>query len=161
MNCLHSLQSHPSFFQYLILFLNCCTDTPHQNFLFNIYDIEGAKILTKLQFSALNEPRFRHGLNATSPICISVTVNEFNKHFLMHCPLYTEISEFLDLDVLNLADDSFCSLLLYVNDDIPFLSNKIIPEATINYIKSSKKFKSVNDESYFSPGMPIVCLNYV
>ena len=134
-----------------------CKIRPTESFVFNIYDIEGVKILTKLrlQFSALNYYRFRHRFNATSPTCECGTANEDHKHFLLHCPLYhgirlnlhDENSEFLDLNILNLDDDFFCSLLLHGNDDFPFIINKIFLEATIEYIKLSKRFKFVSDGS--------------
>ena len=66
---------------------------PIENCVYNIYDIEGIRILTKLrlQFSALNEHRFRHRFNAPSPLCNCGTANEDNKHFLLHCPLFNPI----------------------------------------------------------------------
>ena len=127
---------------------------PTVNCVFNIHDNEGVNILTKLhlQFSALNEHRCRHRFNATGPCCKCGTTNENNKHFLLHCPLYNdirlnlhdEISEILDLDTVNLGDDFLRLLLLCGDDEVPLIMNKTILEATIKYIKSSKRFKSVN-----------------
>ena len=44
---------------------------PTRNSYYDIFDIEGIKKLTKLRvdFSALNEPRFRHKFDCTSPVC--------------------------------------------------------------------------------------------
>ena len=136
-----------------------CKIRPTENCVFNIYDIERVKMLTKLrlQLSVVNEyrfrHRFRHRFNAISPICNCGTGKEDNIHSLLHCPLYNdirlnlhdEISEVLGLDIRNLDADFFCSLLLYGSDDFPSIINKMILEATIKYIKSSKRFKSAND----------------
>ena len=134
-----------------------CKIRPTESCVFTIYDIEGVKILTKLrlQFSALNEHKFRHRFNATSPICKCGIANEDNQHFLLHCPLYNdihhnlhdEISEILDLNTFNFDDDFLCSLLLYGDEKFPFIINKTILEATIKYIKLTKRFKSVHEEN--------------
>ena len=134
-----------------------CKIRPTENCVFSIYDIEGVKMLTKLrlQFSVLNEHRFRHRSNAISPMCNCGTGKEDNIHFLLHCPLYNdirlnlhdEISEVLGLDIRNHDDDFFCSLPLYGSDDFPSIINKMILEATIKYMKSSKRFQSANDGS--------------
>ena len=130
---------------------------PTENCVYNIYDIEGIRILTKLrlQFSPLNEHKFRHRFNAASPLCNCGTANEDNKHFLLHCPLFSnfrvnlhgELSEFLDLDLPNLDDNFFCSLLLYGSAEFPYIINRMILEATIKYIKSSKRFDRVDYET--------------
>ena len=130
---------------------------PTENSVYNIYDIEGIRILTKLrlQFSDLNGHRFRHRFNAASPLCNCGTANEDNKHFLLHCPLFNnfrvslhgELSEFLNLDIHNLDDNFFCSLLLYGSAEFPFIINRMILEATIKDIKSSKRFSRVDYEN--------------
>ena len=83
-----------------------CKIHPTNNCVFNIYDIEGIRILAKLrlEFSALNERIFRHRYNVTSPTCNCGTANEDNEHFLLHCSLYYnnlhgKRLEFLDLEI--------------------------------------------------------------
>ena len=130
---------------------------PAENCIYNIHDIEGIRILTKLrlQFSALNEHRFRHRFNAVSPLYDCGTAIEDSKHFLLHCPsfdnlrvnLLGELSEFLNLDTYNLDDDFFCSLLLYSFAEFPYIINRMILEATIKYIKSPKRSVLVDDEA--------------
>ena len=61
--------------------------------------------------------------------------------------LHGELSEFLNLDISNLDDDFFCSLLLYGSAEFPYIINRMILEATIKYIKSSKRFDLVNYEN--------------
>ena len=61
---------------------------PEKNPVYNIYDILGIKLLTRLRvnFSPLNEHRFRHDFDCLSPICICGTGKEDNEHYLLHCP---------------------------------------------------------------------------
>ena len=51
---------------------------PEKNPVYNIYDIFGIKLLTRLRvnFSPLNEHRFRHNFDCLSPICICGTGKE-------------------------------------------------------------------------------------
>ena len=130
---------------------------PVENPVFNIYDIEGVRILTKLRlkFSALNEHRFRHRFNISSPLCNCGTANEDSKHFLLHCPtfyhlrrnLLGQLSEILSMDVYNFDDDFVCSLMLYGNSELPYIVNRMILEATLEYIKLSKRFVSLDFEN--------------
>ena len=108
-----------------------------------IFDSSKAGILEKNRF------------NAASPLCNCGTANEDNKHFLLQCPLFDnfcvnlhgELSECLNLDVPNLDGNLFCSLLLYGSAEFPLIINRMILEATIKYIKSSKPFDHVNYEN--------------
>ena len=61
---------------------------PGKNTVYNIYDIFGIKLLTRLRvnFSPLNEHRFRHNFDCLSPICICGTGKEDNEHYLLNCP---------------------------------------------------------------------------
>ena len=64
---------------------------PGKNPVYNIYDILGIKLLTRLRvnFSPLNEHRFRHDFDCLSPICICGTGKEDNEHYLLHSPQFT------------------------------------------------------------------------
>ena len=59
---------------------------PHKNPLYCLSDIEGVKKLTKLRvnFSPLNEHRFRHNFDCSSPTCVCGRGIENNGHFLLH-----------------------------------------------------------------------------
>ena len=94
---------------------------PLGNSTYKIWDISGVKLLTKLrvQFSALNEHRFKHAFNCLSPVCLCGKDNENNKHFLLHCPLYDilrrdlfdQLSDVPGLDIAsinNMDDDTLC-----------------------------------------------------
>ena len=70
---------------------------PVKNSLFGMIDICGVKQLNKLrlEFSALNEHRFRHNFQCISPMCACNTGIEVNAHFFLPAPcliLYVMIS---------------------------------------------------------------------
>ena len=99
------------------------TIRPVGNSVYNVHDIIGVRYLTKLrlQFSALNEHKFRHNFDCLSPVCICGTAKEDNEHFLLHCPLYDimrcdllcQLLEISGLDISNYDSKSLCTLLLY------------------------------------------------
>ena len=63
-----------------------------ENSLFSVYDPLGVKLLTclKLQFSHLNEHKFRHGFGDTaSPMCGCNAEIEDTEHFLLCCHFYS------------------------------------------------------------------------
>ena len=123
---------------------------PMGNSIYNIHDVIGVRYLTKLrlQFSALNEHKFRHNFDCLSPFCICGTAKEDNEHFLLHCPLNDEmrcdlldqISEIPGLDISQYNLKSFCTLLLYGSPLLNIIANRMILEATISFIKETKRF---------------------
>ena len=63
-----------------------------ENFLFSVYDPLGVKLLTQLriQFSHLNEHKFRHGFgDAVSPACGCNAETEDTEHLLLCCQFYS------------------------------------------------------------------------
>ena len=56
--------------------------------VYNICDIPDVKLLTRLRvnFSSLNEHRFRHNFECLSPMCICGAAREGTEHYLLHCP---------------------------------------------------------------------------
>ena len=63
-----------------------------ENSLFSIYDPLGVKLLTRLrlQFSHLNEHKFRHGFEDTiNTMCACGSEVETTEHFLLRCHLYS------------------------------------------------------------------------
>ena len=95
---------------------------PEGNPVYNISDIEGVRLLTKLRlnFSVLNEHKFRNNFHSLTPFCVCGTDKEDNKHFLLRCPLFDsmrldlfdQLSEIPVLNV-NLDDKYLCDLLLF------------------------------------------------
>ena len=61
---------------------------PVQNNIFNIFDSQGLKLLTRLRlgFSRLNEHRFRHNFKeCVNPVCSCSLEIEDTSHYLLHC----------------------------------------------------------------------------
>ena len=92
-----------------------------ENSLFSVYDPSGAKLLTRLrlQFSHLNEHKFRHGFNDTfNPMCACGAEIETTEHFLLRCHFYS--TQRLELfDYLEKVDPAFVHL--NTKDQVHFL----------------------------------------
>ena len=71
-----------------------------ENALYNVHDPIGVKLLSRLrlQFTHLNEHKFRHGFNDTvNPMCPCGTDVETTEHFLLRCHCFsTQKSELFD-----------------------------------------------------------------
>ena len=66
---------------------------PIKKSMYNIYNITGIRKLTKMRvnFSPLNEHRFRHSFDCLSPRCACGEDNEYNVQFFLRCPLYDSL----------------------------------------------------------------------
>ena len=122
---------------------------PPKNTVYDVFDIEGIKKLTKLRvnFSVLNEHRFRHNFDCSSPTCMCGRGIEDNKHFLLHCDQFDLMRRDLfrqlnipGLDINKLDSDALCTLLLFGTKDLNLVENRIIIEATISFINATKRF---------------------
>ena len=132
--------------------------------LFSIYDPLGVKLLTRfrLQFSHLNEHKFRHGFEDTiNAMCACGSEVETTEHFLLRCHLYSpqrlelrENLEKVDSSFWNLNVKDKVSFLLYGSQSATFIwfskacSNHGILKFVINYIKENGHFDR-----------PLFCLN--
>ena len=126
---------------------------PQKKSTYNICDIEGARYLTKLRlkFSTLNEHRFRHNFDSVTPFCACGIDKEDNEHFFLHCSqfyllrqnLFGQLSDIPGL-ILNLDDKSLCDLLLFGGSKYSVANNRKILEATISFIKNTKRFSDTN-----------------
>ena len=124
---------------------------PPKRSIFNIYDLEGIKLLTQLrvEFSDLRYHRYRHNFHCTSPTCLCQTGIEDNEHFLLHClwfslqrrPLLQLASNLADVDIMRLSSNELTNVLLYGYSEFTVLMNRTIIEATLKYIKSTGQFK--------------------
>ena len=122
---------------------------PIKNPVYNICDIQGVKMLTRLRvkFSPLNEHRFRHNFECLSPVCICGAAMKDTEHYLLHCPQFCTLRQTLlgqisdvGFDIADMSTTDLCSLLLYGRPNGSTYINRIILEATISFIKSSKRF---------------------
>ena len=122
-----------------------------ENSLFSVYDPFGVKLLTRLrlQFSHLNEHKFRHGFNDTlNPMCPCGTEVETTEHFLLRCHFYS--AQRLELfKYLEKVDPTFFDL--NAKDQVHFLLygsstnfiksfNHNILKNVIIYLKSTSRF---------------------
>ena len=122
---------------------------PSQKPTYNINDIAGIRLLTKLRlnFSALNEHKFRHNFECLDPICACGTSKEDNEHFLLHCPLFElqrtdllgQLGDLPGIDIDSLDSKTICELLLFGRPNANVIVNRIILEATISFIKSTHR----------------------
>ena len=123
---------------------------PVRHSTYNISDINGVRHLSRirLKFSALNEHKFRHKFDCISPSCACGEAIEDDKHFLLHCPLYEpmrrnllgQLSDIPGINITSFNTESLCELLLYGSPNLCVVTNRIILEATIDYIKTTKRF---------------------
>ena len=118
---------------------------PNQSNMFNIFDPIGSNLLTflRLGLSHLNEHKFCHNFqNRLNPLCSCSLKNEDTTHYLLHCQQFSNhcydhrnsvksiISNFEFL-----TDNNRIDIFLYGDSQFDKNKNKIILEATINYLK--------------------------
>ena len=123
----------------------------NENSLFSVYVPLGVKLLTRLrlQFSLLNEHKFRHGISDTvNPMCACGTEIETIEHFFLRYHFYSterlELSENIekvDSNFFNLNGTDQVKTLLYGSqtNDSKCASQEII-KFVIAYIKATTRF---------------------
>ena len=119
--------------------------------LFGVLDICGVKQLTmlRLEFSVLNEHRFRHNFQCISQMCACHTGIEDNAHFFLQCPLFDTIrndllgklSHLPKLDLSNIDPQALLYLLLYGSPTFNESENRRILEASMEYIRATNRLK--------------------
>ena len=95
---------------------------------------------------------FNKKFNCTDPICRCGLDIESNKHYLLQCPLFTgprcpmlkSIMDVLTENVVH-SDKHLCQFLLYGKNNLTHLENTNILNATIKYLKNSKRFKTLEE----------------
>ena len=105
-------------------------------------------IKIRLNFSALNELKFRHRSDCLNPCCTCGEAVEDNEKFLLHCPrfemmlndLLGQLSDVPGIDITSMDSKSLCQLLLFGCTNLTVVENRIVLEATIAYIKATKRF---------------------
>ena len=80
-------------------------------------------------------------------MCISGAAKEDTEHYLLHCPQSNALPHHLlgqvldvGIDVARMSSKDLCNLLLYGKPNGSTFVNRIILEATISFMKSSKRF---------------------
>ena len=128
---------------------------PRENKIFNIHDLVGIKLLTRLRLglSHLREHKCQHNFEDTlNPLCSCSIEAETTLHFFLRCQFFNDIRGILMNDLINidrslplLSQDKIISILLYGSDALDNKKNRKILICTIQFIKDSHKF----DDSLF------------
>ena len=130
------------------------TIQPNARSIFNIHDPDNVKHLFQLRvgLSALKSHKKNHSfIDTPSDVCHCGTGVESTDHYLLVCPLFTGQRDHLlstVSPVLNSKIENFDSLdnavktqiLLYGNEQLSFLDNKLVLNATIDFIRSTGRF---------------------
>ena len=123
---------------------------PIQSKFYNIFDPTGLKYLIRLrlEFSHLNEHRFRHNFQeCINPLCSCSLDIENTIHYLLHCRHFLHFRKDLINSVRSVCDDfeSFHDnvkkdILLYGDSRLEENKNRSILIATISYTKNTERF---------------------
>ena len=127
---------------------------PIKKSLFNINDRHGSKLLSclRVEHSDLRAHRFQKNFNCNDPKCSCGVENETNEHYLLRCPNFTMcraalinmINEITQADITTtISHADLCQILLYGDPSFDDEKNSLILQATIKFIKSSKRFKTL------------------
>ena len=100
-----------------------------------------------MNFSALNEHKFRHNFECLDPICACGTGKADNEHFLLHCPLFElqrrdplgQLRDLPGIEIVSLDSETICELLLFGSPNLNVIVNRMILETTIFFIKSTQR----------------------
>ena len=122
---------------------------PPKRYVFKISDIVGVRLLSRLRlgFSHLREHRFRHNVSNSSG-CICGDDDETTQRVLLRyrhfantrSTLLEQVSNILKTDIKVLPEHRLVEILLYGDNNCNGIANKPIIEATIAFIKLSKRF---------------------
>ena len=124
---------------------------PNPKRTFNIYDPIGLRFLfmLRLDLSPLRSHKFCNNfIDTLSDVCACTTATEDTEHFLLNCPLYADAralllrttNEIVLRNNLPNTNESY-RFFLYGHHSLGESDNKQILLATINFIKSTKRFK--------------------
>ena len=123
---------------------------PSPNWLFNVSDSLGIKLLTRLRLglSHLREHKFNHNFQDTiNSLCPCSLESESTTRFFLRCQNFTDLPKCLmneliktDSCILTLDEKSLMKLLLHGDDWYDCKTNKSIILASTKFIHSTKRF---------------------
>ena len=123
---------------------------PTKHLVFKFHNIKGVKLLTRLRldFSHLNEHKFRHNFNYTiNPMCSCCKEPETTLHYLLRGNHYSIhwLELFNDVCTLNgsfrkSSKEKRLKILLYGAEDLTSQMNCEMLKCTIKFIKKSDPF---------------------
>ena len=124
---------------------------PSANGIFNIHNPYGIKFLTilRLGLSHLRDQKFRHCFqDILSPLCDCGNDTETTTHFFLHCPSFRTPRETLSNNIRNIneqilshGEDQLIQTFQYGNPNFNLTVNRLILNATIEYLISTERFK--------------------
>ena len=145
---IRSIESSKQFKETILDFIR-----PKENSIYAIHDISGLKLLTRLRlnFSHLNEHKFRHNFKDTiNPMCSCGFEPETTDHYLLRCKLYTGLR--LDLlnemytinqSLKNFTEDQLVNVFLFGSENFTLDANANILRRKIEFLKATKRFNSL------------------
>ena len=133
-------------------YLNVNIRPPGRSF-FGVRDTFGIKLLTKIRvtFSDLRDHRFNHNFNCPTPTCSCGIEDETSAHFFLRCPLYpvqrttllSNISDLIHSDVTVLPNEHLLEILIYGSNVYNSISNHLILNLTITFIRNTGRFTNL------------------
>ena len=124
---------------------------PSANSIFNIHNPYGIKLLTRLRLglSHLRDHKFRHCFQDTlNPLCDCGNDIETTTYFSLHCPGFHSHRQTLmnnirkiNEQILSHGEDQLIQTFLCGNPNFKLIVNRLILNATIEYLISTKRFK--------------------
>ena len=125
--------------------------TTFPNSIFNIHNPYRIKLLTRLRFglSHLRDHKFRHCFQDTlNPLCDCGNDTETTTYFFLHCPSFQTPRQTLfsyirniHKQILSHGEDQLIQTFLYGNPNFNLTVNRLISNATIEYLISTERFK--------------------
>ena len=129
---------------------------PNQSNIYNIFDPIGLKLLTRprLGLSHLNEHRFCHNFqDCLNPLCSCSLEIEDTTNYFLHCQHFSnpryDLMNSVKSNIPNfesLTDNNRIDIILYGDSRFDENKNKIILEATVNYLKNYERFSGFFSE---------------
>ena len=123
---------------------------PVQSNIYRIFDPKGLKFLTRLRLglSHLNEHKCRHNFqDRLNPLCSCSLEIEDTSHYLLHCQHFSnhriDLMNSVKSVIINfesMTDNRKQDILLYSDSHKNENKNKIISEASVNYLKNFERF---------------------
>ena len=121
------------------------------NSIFNIHNPYGIKLLTRLRLilSHLRDHKFRHCFQDTlNPLCDYGNDTETTTHFFLHCPSFhtprqTLLNNIRNINeqILSHGEDQLIQTFLYGNPNCNLTVNRLLLNATIEYLILTERFK--------------------
>ena len=144
---------------------------PRENSVFAVHDINDLKLLTRsrLNFSHLNEHKFRHNFNDTIiPMSSCRKEPETTLHYLLHSDFYSiyRIELLNDICALtnflkNIVEENLLKVLLYGAEECSSKINSEILKCTIKFIKKKTNQINLVVHYFFLHFLPLTLTKYL